>query len=688
VLLIIHQQQPGLRGSGPALSGHFRQIVDQVELGEGGFDLATRARRMRGSRGQRTHRWGRFGGDMRHGNSRIGLAGGIGDPHHFVHRRQSQERSIDGALEQGSHAVLPGGLRDGVGRGTGADEPFHLGIHREDLHHAEPAPVSGLGALGASHGPIQGGAVRNPLRHPGRRCLRGHLAAHRTESPHQSLGDDTPEGRGDLVSLHSHVRQAGHAVGCIVRMQRRENEMAGERGLDRDLGGFAIPDLAHEHHVGVLPEDGSQGGGEGQPGAFVGLDLHDVGPEPVLDRVLDRDDVHALALDGPQRGVQRGGLPRSGRSGDQDDPLLVAEEALQGLPLGGHQAQRIEVENGRLGVEHPDDDLFPVRRGQGGDPEIHRLLVDQHPGPAILGPQTIGDVHPRHNLDPRDQRDSRGPGDLHDLPQHPVDPVAHDQPPLDRLDVDVAGPAGNAVGQQGVHQLDDRTLRGFGGGKRDLVLALLRDLGHLGGVHHAIQQPGHHILRPIDLVELLPDLPRGGQEHPHLQAGGKRQHLVGVHVEGIGRRHFNEGIGDSQGQRLIAPGQIFGHRLHGGGLRLTDVGQLEPKPGRHRIQNLLIRQPPELGDRFPHRVRSFPFHPKPIHLPRFQQRSEGGDQPLISKFSHPWHYSRGARKTITRSENRLQYSPERPVKIHADPEAPGPDGPSGPHVQQVSHQPQ
>ena len=38
-------------------------------------------------------------------------------------------------------------------------------------------------------------------------------------------------------------------LGRVVRVQRREHEVARERGLDRDLRGLAVADLADHHHV-------------------------------------------------------------------------------------------------------------------------------------------------------------------------------------------------------------------------------------------------------------------------------------------------------------------------------------------------------------------------------------------------------------------------------------------------------
>ena len=76
--------------------------------------------------------------------------------------------------------------------------------------------------------------------------------------------------------------------------------------------------------------------------------------------------------------------------------------------------------------------------------------------------------------------------DRHRVAQHAVDAVAHHHHRLARLDVDVARPAGDAIGQQHVDQLDDRpgTRLGRGGLGVEIVL-LVGELGDVGGFHPA-----------------------------------------------------------------------------------------------------------------------------------------------------------------------------------------------------------
>ena len=81
--------------------------------------------------------------------------------------------------------------------------------------------------------------------------------------------------------------ERGARVGGV---QRREHEVAGERGLHGDAGRLDVADLADEDHVGVLAQDRLETVGERDAGLLVDLDLVDR-REHVLDRVLDRHDV-------------------------------------------------------------------------------------------------------------------------------------------------------------------------------------------------------------------------------------------------------------------------------------------------------------------------------------------------------------------------------------------------------------
>ena len=56
------------------------------------------------------------------------------------------------------------------------------------------------------------------------------------------------------------------AAVASMRVDRRQDEVAGEGGLHCDARGLHVPDLTHEDHVGVLAQDRLQAAGERDAG--------------------------------------------------------------------------------------------------------------------------------------------------------------------------------------------------------------------------------------------------------------------------------------------------------------------------------------------------------------------------------------------------------------------------------------
>ena len=83
------------------------------------------------------------------------------------------------------------------------------------------------------------------------------------------------------------VGQAGDGAGGVVGVQGGQHQVAGQRGLDRDLRGLEVADLADHDHVRVLAQDGAQALAKVSSDPGVDLGLADAG-QLVLDRVLDR----------------------------------------------------------------------------------------------------------------------------------------------------------------------------------------------------------------------------------------------------------------------------------------------------------------------------------------------------------------------------------------------------------------
>ena len=95
--------------------------------------------------------------------------------------------------------------------------------------------------------------------------------------PHQPLRGDEPQRRRQVVRRDADVDQPRDGGGRVVRVQRREHEMAGLRGLHGDVGGLGVADFADHDHVRVLTHERPQRDGESEPGLVAHADLIDAG---------------------------------------------------------------------------------------------------------------------------------------------------------------------------------------------------------------------------------------------------------------------------------------------------------------------------------------------------------------------------------------------------------------------------
>ena len=130
---------------------------------------------------------------------------------------------------------------------------------------AETAAVTGLAAARAADGLEDLDVVA--LGQPD--VLAGHARrspAGVAHPPREALRDHAVDRRRDEVGLDAHVDEPHRRARRVVGVQRGEHEVAGERGVDRDVGALAVADLADHDDVGVGAHDGAQTGGEGQSG--------------------------------------------------------------------------------------------------------------------------------------------------------------------------------------------------------------------------------------------------------------------------------------------------------------------------------------------------------------------------------------------------------------------------------------
>jgi hypothetical protein len=172
-------------------------------------------------------------------------------------------------LAQGVHAEFDGFLLDDHGGGAVGDQ-FADGIGDvEQLVEAAAAAVAGL-AAGVAAGTGEelfvaefvGGDAE--LAEDGLVGLVGGFAV-LADGADEALGEHAFERGGDEERLAAHVDETGDGAGGVVGVEGGEHQVAGERGLDGDGGGFLVAHFPDHDAVRVLAEEGAQDAGKSRP---------------------------------------------------------------------------------------------------------------------------------------------------------------------------------------------------------------------------------------------------------------------------------------------------------------------------------------------------------------------------------------------------------------------------------------
>ena len=344
------------------------------------------------------------------------------------------------------------------------------------------------------------------------------FAALAAQPPHQALGHDQQHRGGDVEGRHAHVGQAGQGLGGVVGVQGGQHQVARLRRLDRDLRRLQVADLTHHNDVRVLTQEGAQGGGEGQARLGVHVDLIDPGNLD-LHRVLDGGDIHVRLVEDVQAGVEGDGLARARGARDQDHAIGLVDGLQKGDLLLLVEAQLLDAHQGGPGLQDTQHHLLAVEGGEGIDAKV------DVPGAAefeldapILGHPALGDVHARHDLEPRHQAVGDVDRRRGHLVQHAILAEADAEALLVRLEVDVGGAAGDGVDEDLVDVAHHRRLIH--------VELLFRALVLLGSYLFEIDQVGGHDLahdRMLGLMEAVDGLLHGQRQlvllHQHRLGG-------------------------------------------------------------------------------------------------------------------------------------------------------------------------
>src|SRR5271154_1053607 len=282
------------------------------------------------------------------------------------------------AFAQGDHAFFAGDALDFRSR-TALDDHFADAVGEvQQFADGGAAMIAGAGtfeaagAFGEDHVGPHGGIEAGFFQLRGGEFL-GALAVFANDT-HEALGHDAVERGNEIVGFDAHVDEAADDVGDVVGVDGGENQVAGERGLDGDLGGFLVADFADHDFVRIVTEDGTQSASEGEAFFLVDGNLGDAA-ELVFDGIFNGDDFVFVGLDFVDGGVEGGGLARTGGPGDQDHAVglaNVAAEAAHFVRGKAHdiKAQTLKFFGKRFLVEDAENGVFAVAGGHDGNAQV------------------------------------------------------------------------------------------------------------------------------------------------------------------------------------------------------------------------------------------------------------------------------------------------------------------------------
>ena len=250
------------------------------------------------------------------------------------------------------------------------------------------------------------------------------------------------------------------AVDDVVGVDGGEDEVAGEGGVDGELGGFGVADFADEDLVGVVAEDGTEAAGEGETLLLVDRNLGDAA-DLVFDGILDGDDLVFFGFDLVEGGVEGGGLAGAGGAGDEHHAVGLLDVAAEAAEVFGGEPNDVERELGELlrhglFVEHAEDGVFAMYSRHDGDAEVDEAALVADTKAAVLGDAALGDVELGHDLDAGQDRLVVLAGDRgHGLLQDAVDAVLDEQRVVEGFEMDIGGAAFERGKDGGVDEADD-----------------------------------------------------------------------------------------------------------------------------------------------------------------------------------------------------------------------------------------
>ena len=129
--------------------------------------------------------------------------------------------------------------------------------------------------------------------------------------------------------------------------------MARQGSPDGDFRRFPVADFADHDDIRVVPEDVPKARGERQTPLGVHRHLVDA-LKLILHRVLDRNHLDRRGVDLIESGVERCGLARARRPGDQDDAMGLSQTLVEPVKRLWIHAEVVKTDQGGRPVQQAE----------------------------------------------------------------------------------------------------------------------------------------------------------------------------------------------------------------------------------------------------------------------------------------------------------------------------------------------
>src|SRR5687768_4661369 len=269
-----------------------------------------------------------------------------------------------------------------------------------------------------------------------------------------------------------------------------------------------------------------------------------------------------------------------------------------------------------------------MRSRQRRHPEINPRAIDRHASAASLRAQAIGDVHLRHDLDPRHQWNGYRLGKNHDFSQDSIDAVSNRHAVLTSLEVNVTRTPRDSLRDDVVDELDDRPFNS--------LLHVIH--GVVGLFEHrlsrrcagAIEHPRNTLDWRIHLFDALHDSRRRSERHPDRAAGRESERLFAIQVVRIRCRDVERCLRDREREYAVPPGEALGDSVTRIGADDQVSRDFEVGANSQRVEDVLVGREARRDRGFP------PARPHSVlerlHRALTHELAKNGKKPAVADY--------------------------------------------------------